>query len=236
MALPDALSDGRADAWLLPLSAGATEDYCREVLSAAEWAKAQRFHFPRDRALSLNARAALRSLLGGYLDLPPASLSFEYQTNGRPVLARGLAGEQVRFSVSHAGEMVAIAVSRHSVGIDLEHAVRKVDFESLLKMLPAEEASQVLGQPEAERRTAFLQCWTRKEARLKATGEGLAGSRRSDPTPWRYFDISREGYLGTVATAPECSQCRVGKLAWHTARRQYVLVETYYRNGAAEVL
>jgi 4'-phosphopantetheinyl transferase len=194
------------EAWLLPVSPGLSEEYCRSILSSEEWARAGRFHFPRDRALSLNARAALRTILGSRLGVPPESLRFEYEPQGRPVLPSPAA---ISFSVSHAGGMVAIAVSPYRVGIDIEPEDRRIDVKPLLSYLPDSEAAFVLSLQDAEQAAGFLRCWTRKEARLKASGEGLAGLRRDDPELWRYFDISGKGYLGTVATAWECAECRI---------------------------
>jgi 4'-phosphopantetheinyl transferase len=194
------------EAWLLPVNPGLGDDYCRSILSPDEWARAERFRFPRDRALSLNARAALRTILGSRLAVPPESIRFEYEEHGRPVLA---APAPLCFSVSHAGEMVAIALSRHAVGIDIEPEDRRVDFQSLLDYLSETEAAAVLASPDQERPAAFLRCWTRKEARLKASGKGLAGLSQDDPALWRYFDISSAGYLCAVATVSECCECRV---------------------------
>ena len=197
------------DAWLLGTNPGLDEAYCRSILSPDEWEKAQRFHFERDRLLSMNARAALRWLLGRRLGVEPAGLRFDYEKSGRPVLAGGANSGSISFSVSHAGDRVAIAIAAFPVGVDIECNDRSVDFKSLIDFIPQIEAKQIGFLPGQDQRRAFLRSWTRKEARLKATGEGLGGMHTDDPADWLHFDISHDGYLGTVATVRECIGCRV---------------------------
>ena len=145
-----------------------------QLLSEAERERGARFYFERDRLRFFAARAALRKILGAYLEAKPEALVFGEGEFGKPFIAES----RVRFNASHSGDLAAIAVAlEHEVGIDIEVIDRKLeDVESLAKVCFSEEEQRVLAAtPEAERRVQFLRGWTRKEAVVKATGKGLQG-------------------------------------------------------------
>jgi 4'-phosphopantetheinyl transferase len=162
--------------WLVPLrcAAGMVER-CAGLLSADERARAERFYFERDRRRSVRARAALRAVLGGYLAVDPRDLAFSYGGHGKPALGGRLAGT-LTFNVSHSEEIALIAVGAHGdIGVDIE-AVRRLDDRDDLafRMFSAEESSTLAALHEEHRDVAFFTCWTRKEAYVKAVGDGLA--------------------------------------------------------------
>ena len=169
-------SDGaEVHVWRASLEAGdATVAACEAWLDAPELAKARRFHFARDRRRYTLGRGVLRMLAGGYSGLEPAAVRFELGPHGKPRLTP--AGETLRFNLSHSGTqaLYVFAVERE-VGIDLEAGERLGDdWRRLAKRIfsPREQA-ELDALPPGLQRDAFLNGWTRKEAYLKATGQGL---------------------------------------------------------------
>lgn len=150
-----------------------------KLLDSAENARAARFHFDRDRRHYVASRGLLRRLLGEALKQPAASLVFAYGSHGKPAIAAGTPSP-LRFNLSHSAgwAMFALAWDRE-VGIDLECAARlDRDGNSLLdlaaRILSARELAiwRALSN-DAQRRSAFLRAWTRKEAYAKGTGQGV---------------------------------------------------------------
>ncbi len=144
-----------------------------EALSADERERARRFHFDRDRRRSMAARAALRDLLSAYIHSPPQAIRFVYGPRGKPSLANGK--RPVHFNVSHAGPVGVYAVACDEVGVDIEVVRPTEDLDAVARRYfsPLEVAT-LMGLPEDVRPRAFFDCWTRKEAYIKAIGEGLA--------------------------------------------------------------
>lgn len=147
----------------------------RDILSAEELTRADRFKFDRDRRRYVIAHAALRDVLARYTAAPAASLQFIEGANGKPRLAAPLDG--VAFNLSHSNERALLAVNdRREVGVDLEFV--KADFEFLevaQHFFTGREVAGLQALPESLRRRAFYKCWTSKEAFLKAKGTGLSG-------------------------------------------------------------
>jgi 4'-phosphopantetheinyl transferase len=143
-------------------------------LSPDERRRAARFRFERDCRRFQVAHGALRELLAGYLNAEPERLGFVEGTHGKPVLAEPH-GSELRFNLSHSGELALCAVSRRrEVGVDLEQVRELSDADALARRFFAAAESAALAElPAAERLPAFFRCWTRKEAYLKAVGAGL---------------------------------------------------------------
>ncbi|TPG24357.1 4'-phosphopantetheinyl transferase superfamily protein [Variovorax ginsengisoli] len=142
------------------------------TLSADEVARARRFVFEADRHRFMAARAALRQLIGQRTGTSPAALRFATGRFGKPALATH---DGLQFNLSHSGATGVLAMStRIALGVDVE-VVRPVpDADSLAAayFAPAERAA-IAACSANTRDTAFLRCWTRKEACLKAIGIGL---------------------------------------------------------------
>lgn len=164
------------DAWtvLLDQPADIREIYARS-LSADELQRANRFVFERDRHHYVVCRGALRYLLAAYLDAAPGDLVFNYGHRGKPSLDGAAAG-RLQFNVSHAsGVAVAAITTGAAIGVDQESVSRTVEFEALARRFFSEcETDDLLSLPAEARRAAFFACWTRKEAYIKAIGDGLA--------------------------------------------------------------
>lgn len=143
------------------------------TLSPDEIARAGRFVFDKDRHHFMAARAALRQLLARHLGRAPASLQFTSGPFGKPALA-DLPG--LHFNLSHSGATGVLALSeRLATGIDVEVLRPMPDAGTLADayFAPAERSAIAAIDDATGRATAFLRCWTRKEACLKAVGIGL---------------------------------------------------------------
>jgi 4'-phosphopantetheinyl transferase len=148
----------------------------RGLLSADESARAERFRFEKHRRRFTVGRGALRRLLGGYLATPPGAVRFAYGEREKPRLAEQGAGPPLQFNLSNSSELALVAVTAGpEVGIDLE-AVRPMEDALAIaeRFFSAAEREVLRRVPPGERDLAFFRCWTRKEAYLKAVGDGLA--------------------------------------------------------------
>jgi 4'-phosphopantetheinyl transferase len=162
------------DVWKLRLDAPPSALARLEgLISPDERARADRFAVPVHRCRFVAAHGLLRCLLGAYLDAPPARLAIQTGPEGKPSLGRG---EDLRFNLSHSGDLGLVAVAwGREVGIDVE-AVRPLDdLEGLVsRCLSDSERAAYAELPEPARLSAFYQAWVRKEAFLKALGTGLS--------------------------------------------------------------
>jgi 4'-phosphopantetheinyl transferase len=172
-ASPPALRAGEVHAWCVDLDAVDADGGAEAAgLSVDERARATRFHFARDRARFLGGRAALRHLLAGYAGTEPHALVFAQGAHGKPALP----GTGLEFNFSHSGGCAVLAVARgRRVGVDVEQirAERATLAVARRFFAPAEAAAVAAAAP-AERALTFFRCWTRKEAYVKARGEGLS--------------------------------------------------------------
>ena len=168
----------------------------------------QRFRFEKDRRRYLIGRGGLRTLLGRYLDLAPQDLRFETAAAGKPHLASGQ--RRLQFNLAHSGEYVLIAIADgRAVGIDVEEIRDDFDAGELAAHFfsPGEQRDleMLTGRARIE---AFFECWTRKEAYVKARGEGLS-------LPLDQFDVSlRPGEPARlIATRPDPAEARRWQLS-----------------------
>ena len=170
------LGDNQVDVWHIEVAGRFEIQRFRESLSPDEIERADRFYFAKHRRRFTVMRAAMREILGRYTGLRPQDVAFSYGPKGKPELSgkNGQAG--IRFNLSHAEETGLLAVSQGlTVGIDVE--LIKPDFagqEIAEHYFAAGEVRHLLSLPLEERADAFFSCWTRKEAYIKALGEGLS--------------------------------------------------------------
>jgi 4'-phosphopantetheinyl transferase len=147
----------------------------RKLLAANEIERADRFYFAKDRTRFTIARGAMRQLLGTYLGLAPHAIGFVYGPHGKPDLAAPQNASGLRFNLSHSGEIALLAVARNmELGVDVEQI--RPDFSSgeiATRFFSPEECAKLGALPAEETVNAFFNCWTRKEAYIKARGEGL---------------------------------------------------------------
>ena len=165
------LPRGEIHLWHLDLG-GALPDGVRERLDEAEWGRALRFRFERDRARYVHAHCAMRQVLGGYIGVPGEKVRFEIDPRGKPALA---AEFDLGFNLSHSGTFGLLAVGRGAeVGVDIEEIAPRNDLPRLARSVFSAEEVRALEQVAGDKTLAFLIGWTRKEAYLKALGIGLA--------------------------------------------------------------
>jgi 4'-phosphopantetheinyl transferase len=189
--------------WLAKLDDFAA-DSLQPLLTEDELARAARFHFAKDRNHFMVARGWLRRLLGAYLDINARDLRFSYAEKGKPALEveqpdllnrrsldRGsldrdsLDQGSLNFNLAHSNALAIYAFSRdREVGVDLEFMRDDLADEKIAERFFSPGENEVLkGLPAELRKQAFFDCWTRKEAYIKARGEGLS-------MPLAEFDVS----------------------------------------------
>jgi 4'-phosphopantetheinyl transferase len=143
-------------------------------LSADEADRAARFRFERHRRAFVLGRAVLRALAASYLRIGPADVSFVYGPKGKPELAKIAC--PLRFNVSNSGDLAVYAFTLDcEIGVDVEHRRRVVEIDSIARRFFAPgEVAELMNLPQTERQQGFFNCWTRKEAYIKAVGDGLS--------------------------------------------------------------
>jgi 4'-phosphopantetheinyl transferase len=183
---PLPLAENEVQVWRVDLEAiGADESRWQRVLSSDELERASRFHFSRDRQRFVASRAWLRTILASYLAADPKGLSFSYSKTEKPSLGRAQADSGIAFNVSHSGGIALLGFTRRrEIGVDIEQVRREADYEAIARrFFSAHEQNQLAALPAKEKVDAFFRCWTRKEAYIKATGDGLS-------LPLSQFDVS----------------------------------------------
>ena len=214
---------GEVHVWTADL--GGLEGEEGSVLSDAEQARAGRFVDAVVRRRFVLAHGMLRRLLGGYLGLDPARIEFTAGPQGKPVLAGDAARQGLRFNLSHSGDaaVVAIACGRE-VGIDVERPRPVANVAAISRrFFTADEHATLMRLPAAARERAFLACWTRKEAVMKAHGKGMAllGEIDTAVAPvtvaGRTYTVSGLADLGDYvgAVAIEGNELRVSRMAFN---------------------
>jgi 4'-phosphopantetheinyl transferase len=206
-----------------------------EVLDEGERGRASRFVFERDRRRFIVAHRWVRILLGRCIGRSPESLRFVAGAHGKPALVD--APFDLRFNLSHAGERALLAIARgRDVGVDIEQEQDIEVFDLASRFFAPSEVAALRGVESTERIPAFFRCWTRKEAFIKALGDGLSfpldgfevsvsddqspqllrggnGSGALDlPSRWRIVSLASEpGYAAALAaTAGD----------WHVVRSE----------------
>ena len=186
--LPSALTlpESEVQLWRLDLKALlVTADNRQQWLSADEQARAARFLSLRARQQFAVTRSLLRMALAAYLITDPKKLVFQHSTKEKPSLGSPYADSGITFNVSHAGGVALLAFSRRrELGVDVERVRQDLDIDAIARRyFSLHEARQLAAVNSKERYGAFFRCWTRKEAYIKAQGEGLS-------LPLEQFDVS----------------------------------------------
>lgn len=203
--------DTRVNVWCLPLlrrlesggtappfaAPGETADAALErltaMLSPEERAIASAFDSADRRRGYVVAHALLRAILGRAAGVAPNELVFRYGRRGKPELANP--SQDLQFNMSHSRDMVLVAVAHgRRVGVDIEHIDEPGDVRRITaRFLSPRDRDAIEQLPPERQRDAFLRCWTRKEAYMKARGDGIS-------RPLDDFD---------VAPAPEAASSRL---------------------------
>jgi 4'-phosphopantetheinyl transferase len=174
-----ALVTGEVLVWRLELVVDSvTLDRLQHLLDDSERERAARFGREAVRRRFVVARSMLRLLLGHYAGADPGALRLMTGPWGKPALP---VGHRLQFNLAHTGDlaMVALDVERE-LGIDVESVARDVDVLGVgAHAFSDAEQRALLAVPERERHDAFARIWTRKEAYIKARGEGFSYPTRS---------------------------------------------------------
>jgi len=146
-----------------------------QCLSDGERLRASRFVFEHDRRRFIVGRARLRQLLASRLRVQPDAVELVYGPRGKPGLSRRFADAALCFNVSHSEDVAVYAFSRgREIGVDVE-AIRELsDADDIAaRFFSRRENETYLALDPHDRPLGFFNCWTRKEAFIKALGDGL---------------------------------------------------------------
>jgi len=172
-----ALPGDEVHVWLTSLDSCAKNVASFEqFLEPEERARAARYRFSRDRDRFVARRGLLRQVLASYLDEDPTTLRFASNAHGKPRLDTQRDGESLTFNLSDSHGLAVYAITRHrGVGIDLERIDPATNSEDIAeRFFSPREVEGLRALPKRVQPSAFFTCWTRKEAYLKARGEGLS--------------------------------------------------------------
>ena len=168
--------DGRdIDLWAVQLcGSDFIVERCMAILSPDERARAESFLFEHHRCTYVLSRGILRELLGRYVSIPPANIRFSYGSKGKPNLVGVV--PSIRFNSSNSANMGLYAMTRNcDLGVDIEKVRPLQDMQQIAdQFFCREETRELFSLPLAERELAFFHCWSRKEAYIKAVGDGLS--------------------------------------------------------------
>lgn len=168
------LAKGVVHIWCLPLDLPPQErERCFSLLSIDEKTRAGKFYFETARDHFIAGRGLLRILLGGYLNMEPASIQFGYELQGKPLLKEG--GLPIQFNVSHSEGLgvIAFCLGRR-VGVDIEWFRPMADMDDLARRFFTEGESALIASLSGDsKQELFYKIWTGKESYLKAVGAGL---------------------------------------------------------------
>lgn len=175
---PPVLGADEVHLWRVRLDRPGAGDDMWAVLSETERGRARRFFQEHHRRRFVAAHAGLRRILAGYVASPAAELRFTVGAHGKPSLAEsGTSGRMLEFNLSHSADLAVIAVAwERPVGVDLERWKREMNHLELAERFfsPGERASlRALAERHDDLVHGFFAAWSRKEAYLKARGEGV---------------------------------------------------------------
>lgn len=197
-----ALASNQVDVWRVSISDFALDAIHRMAssLSADEIKRADRFHFQADRHRFVVSHASLRDILSRYLYRSPQDIKFATSEHGKPVV---LPQSQLDFNLSHSEDFALISIANGcKVGVDVEKHRLDMEHEKIAqRFFSDKEKSELRVLPDDQKITGFFNCWTRKEAYIKAHGLGLL-------LPLDDFDVSLRPNEPAVlrATRPDAQE------------------------------
>lgn len=171
------LDSGEVHVWRVCLNQpSSTVQVLSDSLTPNEKQRAAKYYFQKDREHFAVARGALREILSRYVSILPDRIRFSCNDYGKPLLTGPTGDHLLRFNVSHSNGVALYALTRgRDIGVDVEFM--RQEFASLgiaeLFFSPL-EVSMLRALPPNLQTPAFFNCWTRKEAYVKARGEGLS--------------------------------------------------------------
>jgi 4'-phosphopantetheinyl transferase len=230
------LEMGHAVAWFALLTDLAPNaDNLRATLAHDEIERAERFKFQKGKEQYVLGRGFLREILSCYCGIEADKLRFRYGARGKPYLIEEQAGSNFMFNYAQTKAAVLCAITREAeIGVDIEYVTNEIDDQALAEQyFSPDEATALSALPVGARQRAFLKCWTRKEAYIKAKGEGLHLDLKSfevfdsaesaarlhiennpkESARWTLVDLDVPGdYIAALAI--ESQNCRVNCRQW----------------------
>jgi len=170
------LADHEVHVWRAGLELPSSQvQRLRGILTDDELDRADRFSFEIDRQRFIAARGTLRSILSRYIGIYPSHLHFYYNQYGKPFLAPEFSSYLLNFNLAHSGNMTLYAITRNmEIGVDIERVRSDFEYEEIAKrFFSVNEVAILHAIPTEKKLEAFYNCWTRKEAYIKAHGKGL---------------------------------------------------------------
>jgi len=213
--------------WTLPLEDTTSAHSLREILSPDELERASRFRFEKHRAQFLLTRGTLRSLLGSYLEVSPREVAFEYSKYDKPRLKDC---PKLDFNLSHTEGMAIFGFTGgHRIGVDIERLRADFRADEIAERFFSSREREVLREiPEERRHESFFRVWTRKEAYIKALGEGLSH-------PLHQFDVSLDDAAALLATRPNASDAQRWQLENLKIAPEFIAAAAVELDGSTEV-
>ncbi len=169
-------------------------DYLQNLLTEDENKRAQKFRFKKDYNCYIVARGCLRILLSRYCKKKPNTIQFHYSDNNKPFVKQY---PHIKFNVSHSGGVIIIGFTKdYEIGVDVEKLNLNLNHEEIAtSFFSAEEINELTKLSIANRPQGFFNCWTRKEAFIKAEGSGL-----SFPLDQFVVSLDKENHAELLAT------------------------------------
>jgi 4'-phosphopantetheinyl transferase len=185
---PSSLSLSKQDVhiWQAALDLpSSTVQELREVLTNDEKARAEQFHFDRDKQRFIAARGMLREILAFYLEVKAGELRFDYGRNDKPKLSDTFGNKAICFNLSHSQGIALYGLTQgRAIGVDIEYIRDISEIEQIVEQFFSTKENDLFRTlPENLKKETFFNCWTRKEAFVKAVGDGLS-------FPLDKFDVS----------------------------------------------
>jgi 4'-phosphopantetheinyl transferase len=172
------LSKSDVHVWRLSLNAAPSRiRQLIKILSSDEREKAGRFHFDKHRRRYVVTHAMLRIILGRfYLDIEPHKLEFRYGEHGKPYISDHFQGRKLCFNIANSHELALYALTRNDeIGIDVEFQRELTGADDIAaRYFSSAEIAAIQSLPGETKQKGFYNCWTRKEAFIKAIGKGLS--------------------------------------------------------------
>ncbi len=173
------LDPGTVHVWQEPLAVAGDRPWMSPFpLSAGDAARAERFRVAERRHAFTRGRLLARHLVARYLGRPEPGVELSVHANGKPFVVTAPDDPPLEISLSHSSDVLLVAVSlAGEVGVDAERIDPAIDHQAIARrFFAAEETAAIAACDPREREAAFFRCWTRKEALVKALGDGLARS------------------------------------------------------------
>lgn len=172
---PLVLSDKKIDVFLIDFTQYESEELI-QYLSHDECQRADRLKVKQKREQFVITRSFLRRLLANSLTKDHQEISFSYGEHGKPFIYDMYHDLPVEFNISHSGQYGLMAITlKNKVGVDIEETKRDLDYQALAKRFFSKQEIDELEVLDKEQQYAAFYCiWARKEAFIKASGEGVA--------------------------------------------------------------